>query len=88
MSRSWLEYPVTRPFNLKYMNLTLLVLGSIWTCLVTVFMIAAVGYENSQVYLNTFNPESRLWYEKMLPNSSWFTGSTVCQGSSIQAGDR
>lgn len=88
MSQSWFEYPVTRPFNLKYMNLTLIVLGSIWTCLVTIVMIAAVGYESSQVYLDTFNPESSLWYEKMLPNSGWLSGSTACQGSSVKAGDR
>lgn len=87
MTRLWLEYPVTRPFTIKYLNLTLIVLGSVWACIVTVIMIAAVGYESSQVYLDIFNPETRLWYEKILPYSSWLGGSTVCQGSSIKAGD-
>src|SRR5580700_7122407 len=85
MSFSGLEYPVTRRFEVKYLGLALIVLGSIWTCVVTLIMIVAVGYDTTQVYRDSFNPTSSLWYEKLFPVSGWIPKSTECQGDSISA---
>ena len=81
------EYAVTRPFNLRFLNPTLLILGLIWSAFVTLVSIAAVGYEGVTVFSDTFNSTSQLWYEKIFPHSDWIPSSSVCQGSPIKIKD-
>ena len=87
MWSGWLEYNVTRHFTLKYLSIILLGSGFFWASLTTILTTAAVSYDTLQVYLDTFDPPDRLWYERIFPQSNWFPKSTICEGSTIAAGE-
>jgi hypothetical protein len=83
MRNSWFEYPLTRPFTLRYLSLSLITFGLIWTCLVTLISVATVGYETVVIQSTEFNESNILWYEKLFPDSQWTPQSRVCQPSQI-----
>ena len=87
MHCSWLEYPITRPFTLRYLSESLAIAGLFWTSLVTLVSVATVGYESVVVEASSFNDSSQLWYERLLPNSRWTPQGKVCEKSRINVND-
>src|SRR5271155_3697634 len=84
---SFLEYPVTRPFTLPYLTAVLVILGVIWSIVITCINAAAVGYELYPLTSDSFNVTSQLWYEKIFPHLGWFPESRSCEGSVIKPGE-
>ena len=83
---SWFEYPITRPFTLRYFTPMVLVLGLIWVTFVTLLNVVAVGYEYVPVISTSFNSSSVLWYEIFVPKSTslWIPKTRTCAGSVIK----
>ena len=81
---SFFEYPITRPFTIKYFTLVVIVLGGVWVGVVLCLAIAAVGYETSSVNSDSINASSQLWYERVFPQSGWFPASRTCKSSIIK----
>jgi hypothetical protein len=82
-----LEYPVTRPFTLPYLNVVLLVLGIIWALFVTLFNVAAVAYLETSITSSQYNLTETLWYERMFPMTGWFDPSRQCSPNIIHPND-
>jgi hypothetical protein len=77
-----LEYNVTRQFTLAHLSLLIYAGGIIWTILITILNVAAVGYDVVSVYSTSFLNPAPLWYErfwgvKWLFPSSWSCNPTV-----------
>ena len=80
---SLFEYPITRPIALgRYGMGAVLVCGLVFTVLITLFNIVAVGYELVTVSLTSFNPQYRLWYEGFIPKA-WTPQSVNCTPATI-----
>lgn len=85
-----LEYPVTRPIYLSNCWKVVVILGAIvWTALITIVNIAAVGYEPVPFTSTSYNAPNRLWYEQIIPtsssfSSSWAAKSRTCDASIIK----
>jgi hypothetical protein len=82
------EYPVTRPFTLQHFTAIFVILGTVWVSIATVISVATVAYESTIVITNAYNQSSKVWYEKLFPNSDWVPESKVCDASLIELGDR
>jgi hypothetical protein len=71
---SWFDYPVKRnislpPGWLRHFNVAVLVVGIIYSIIITVVNVALVGYETKPVLSGTFIRD-RLWYERFTPKQS------------------
>lgn len=82
-----LEYPVTRPFTLRYFNVILLTLGLIWAVFVTLFNVASVAYISIPTTSSQYNFTDTLWYERMFPRTGWFEPSKQCSPNLIHPSD-
>ena len=84
MLKSLLQYPITRPVSLGIgFNITIIVLGTAWVALVTVFNVATVRYEIVPITYTQFNASYTLWYERFRPFLSWLSTPRICNGSYI-----
>jgi hypothetical protein len=82
-----LENPVTRPFTLTCFTHGVLLLGIIWTALITVIIVAGVGYEYVSVDSPSFNSSGpTLWYERFAVIAFLYPKSWTCTPSKIQIG--
>ena len=75
-----LDYPVTRPFTLRYFKAIFLVGALVLTAVATVIAVIAVGYELVPVSSTSFNLTSDLWYECVVPKASWAPKTRECDG--------
>jgi hypothetical protein len=80
---SWFEYPVTRPFTLRHFNSALLCIGVLWSALITLLNVAAVGYETVSIVSSSFDG-TPLWYERFPLTRFWLPQSRSCQPAKIQ----
>ena len=79
-----LGYPVTRPITLSRYALTgLIIFGILFITLVTLINTIAVGYEPVSITLNEYNPQVKLWYQKILPES-WVPKTMHCDLATIK----
>ena len=73
-----LGYAVTRPIKLgKWAVAGVVLFAVLYLGIITLLNVVAVGYENVQVTLNTYNSSLFLWYQNILP-SGWAPPTTVC----------
>src|SRR5271163_1618319 len=80
---TFLEYPVTRPIPLTRSAIIGILLGAgIFTGLVTVINVIAVGYELVTTTSSDFNATVVLWYDHFLP-STWRPNNLICQPAVI-----
>ena len=84
MMNTLFDYPVTRPIQLRLFAQIVITLGILWSVIVTLISIAAVGYESVTIYSDTYNSTEKLWYEKIFPKSDWIPTSRVCEASTIK----
>src|SRR5277367_4970341 len=85
-----LGYPVTRPFTLPHFTLIVIGFGIVWTVLITILNVAAVGYDLVPIYSTSFNSSTStlFWYEKFAPIRWLFPPSWICDAAVIQHGQR
>lgn len=81
-----LEYSITRPFTLPYFTAIVYTLGVMWIIIITVFNVAAVGYDSYPLYSTSFNSSIRLWYERFVLTKLIFPQSWSCNSVVIEAG--
>jgi len=79
-----LQYPITRSFTIRHFTEWVLVLGLLWVGLVTLFNVAALGYETIQVYSTSFTAPRLLWYEKFSVTKALFPASWVCAPALVE----
>ena len=71
-------YAVTRPIKLgKWTLVGLLLFALLYLGTITILNLVAVGYENVEVSLNSYNSSLFLWYEHILP-AGWAPPTTIC----------
>jgi hypothetical protein len=80
----FLEYPVTRQFQIRYLTPILIILGTVHITFMTLINVAAVGYEVTPLISTSFNETTTLWYERF-SSQSWLPQSRECAGSTIMA---
>jgi hypothetical protein len=78
-----LHYSITRPFTIPYYTECVLFFGLIWLGLVTLFNVAAVGYDVVQVFSTSFEPPTQLWYERFSVTKALFPSSWTCTAALI-----
>jgi hypothetical protein len=78
-----LEYNVTRKFTLRYLNLIIYGGGIIWTILITILNVAAVGYDVVPLYSTSFDNITPLWYERLFGSKGLFPSSWSCNPTVI-----
>jgi hypothetical protein len=79
-----LHYSITRPFTIPYYTEFVLFFGLLWVGLVTLFNVAAVGYDIVQVFSTSFEPPTQLWYEKFSLTKELFPSSWTCTPALIE----
>lgn len=83
-----LQYSVTRPVSLNlWFNLVITLVSLIYVVLITIINIATVGYQPVSLTSTTFNLSYSLWYERLIPISSWRPQSRICSPSEIIIGE-
>lgn len=84
-------YAVTRPIRLgKWALIGVVVFALFYLGVITILNLVAVGYENVQITLNSYNSSLFLWYQHIIP-AGWVPQTTTCnpavlavnQGSSL-----
>jgi len=84
-----LEYAVSRPIPVKRRWLVLIIiLAIVFVVLTTLINIIAVGYELVSFTSTTFNETRTLWYERLIPVTSWLPRSRTCDGTVIKLMER
>ena len=66
------EYTPTQPFTLPHFTIIVYTLGILWTTLITILNVAAVGYDTVQIFSTSFNSTTPVWYERFAPISWLF----------------
>ena len=80
-----LEYPITRSIPLRRFWSVLIVLGAVaWILIITLVNVAVVGYEVVPIISTSYSDSSTLWYEHILPMSSWIPRRRTCDWSVIK----
>jgi hypothetical protein len=82
-----LEYSPTQPFTLPHFNIVVYTLGGIWTTVITILNVAAVGYDTVQTLSTSFNSSTPLWYERFVLTRWLFPASWSCSAFLIEPGD-
>ena len=72
---------------MPHFTITFVILGVLWSTMVTFVCIVAVGYDVYTIESEFFNASSSLWYERMFPGTSWIPPSRTCEGSIIKRGE-
>lgn len=80
-----LEYNLSRPYS-KWYRITVAILLGFWVIFITLFNVAAVGYETVTTFSPNYNNTNILWYERLLPNRLRPT-TRGCTGKTIHLGD-
>jgi hypothetical protein len=81
------DYPVTRPIAFSRWQLVLVIVSGIFlSILVTIFNIAATGYEPFPVTSTSFTNDAKLWYERVVP-PGWFSQSWSCNPATLNLND-
>lgn len=65
-------------------NRDLFFVGTVYIVIITIINVAAVGYQLVPVTSTIFNESYVLWYERILPKTSWIPQSRSCDGSVIK----
>jgi hypothetical protein len=81
-----LEYSPTQPFTLPHFAVIVHTLGVIWTVLLTILNVAAVGYETVPIFSTSFNSSTPLWYERFVLTRWLFPASLSCSPFLIEPG--
>jgi hypothetical protein len=74
-----LKYPFTQPFTIPHITIIVCALGVLWTIVVTLVNVAALGYDVVPVYSTSFSSSGTLlWYEKFVLTRWFFPASWSC----------
>ena len=81
-----LQYHVTRDSSVTF-TVIVFIFGVVWTTLITLAIVVAVGYEYVPVWTTTFNSSMTLWYEKHFPWTSRVFPTQICQAAELHVTD-
>ena len=78
------NWAFTKPFKLSiFFNVTIIILGIAWVCMITIINVAIVDYEILPITSTQFNATYTLWYERLIPLASWVSQARTCNASVI-----
>ena len=82
LESGWFQHSITRPITLRYFNVVFLVVGVVFSTLVSVI---GSGYESVSTTSigNSFNVSNPLWYERFLPAAAGIPKASVRSASTI-----
>jgi len=81
-----LSYPLTRDVMLPHCSLLVLILGLVLIPVLTLYAVAATGYEYVTITTTNFNATQPMWYD-VLNYGGWILPSIMCQPSILKPGD-